>query len=84
MSSTTTRVTRRTALRQAVGAAFALESVTVFDVYAGTGLPPGKKSVAYSLVFRAADRTLTDAEVNAVFQKIKDEVVAKTGCSIRK
>jgi phenylalanyl-tRNA synthetase beta chain len=70
--------------RAAVGAAFALESVTVFDVYAGTGLPPGKKSLAYSLVFRAADRTLTDAEVNAVFQKIQDEVVAKTGCTIRK
>jgi phenylalanyl-tRNA synthetase beta chain len=70
--------------RAAVGTAFALESITVFDVYSGAGLPPGKKSLAYSLVFRAADRTLTDAEVNPVFQKIQDEIVAKTGCSIRK
>jgi phenylalanyl-tRNA synthetase beta chain len=70
--------------RAAVGSAFALESVDIFDVYQGSGLPEGKKSLAFSLVFRAADRTLTDGEVNAVFQKIQDELVKSTPYQIRK
>ena len=78
---------RRTLLRVAASAAgtgFAVEQVTVFDVYAGTGLPPGKKSLAFSLVFRAADRTLTDDEVNAAFAKIQEQVSAGTGWTIRR
>jgi len=67
-----------------VGNAFALEGVNVFDVYQGKGLPDGTKSLAYSLVFRAADRTLTDDEVNAVFTKIQDDLVKATGYQIRK
>jgi len=70
--------------RAAAGAAFALENATVFDVYQGAGLPEGKKSLAFSLVFRAADRTLTDQEVSAVFQKIQDELVKMTPYQIRK
>ncbi len=70
--------------RAAVGNAFALEAVNVFDVYQGKGLPEGTKSLAYSLVFRATDRTLTDDEVNAVFTKIQDDLVKATGWSIRK
>lgn len=70
--------------RAAVGQAFALESVGAFDVYQGKGLPEGKKSIAFSLVFRAADRTLTDDEVNAVFQKVQDELVKTTSYQIRK
>lgn len=48
------------AIEQAAGAI--LESVKLFDVYKGKGIPEGKKSVAYSLSMRAADRTLTDDE----------------------
>lgn len=70
--------------RAAAGGRFALESVAVFDVYQGTGLPEGKKSLAFNLVFRAPDRTLTDEEVNPVFQKIQDDLVAATGYGIRK
>ncbi|MGA3007039.1 MAG: phenylalanine--tRNA ligase subunit beta [Opitutaceae bacterium] len=70
--------------RAAAGGAFAVESVNVFDVYRGEGLPEGRKSLAFSLVFRAADRTLTDAEVNAVFQKIQDDIVKSTPYQIRK
>ena len=70
--------------RAAVGNAFVLEGVTVFDVYQGKGLPEGTKSLAFSLVFRAPDRTLTDDEVNAVFTKIQDDVVATSGYLIRK
>ncbi len=70
--------------RAAVGNAFALESVAVFDVYQGQGLADGKKSLAFNLVFRATDRTLIDDEVNAAFQKLQDELVKTTSYTIRK
>ena len=70
--------------RAAAGNAFTVESVTVFDLYTGKGLPEGKKSLAFSLVFRANDRTLTDDEVNAVFQKIQDTLTESTNYQIRK
>jgi phenylalanyl-tRNA synthetase beta chain len=70
--------------RTAAGNAFAVESVTVFDVYQGAGLPEGSKSLAFNLRFRSAERTLTDDEVNAVFQKIQDDVVQSTAWQIRK
>ncbi|MBD4386034.1 hypothetical protein GUH10_30130, partial [Xanthomonas citri pv. citri] len=46
------------------GAGELLESADVFDVYAGTGIPEGKKSVAIALRFRAPDRTLTADEAS--------------------
>jgi len=70
--------------RGALGSAFTLESVEAFDVYQGKGLPEGKKSLAFSLVFRSADHTLTDEEVNAVFQKVQEEVAKSTTWQIRK
>ncbi len=70
--------------RAAVGTAFTLEAVEVFDVYQGTGLPEGRKSLAFSLVFRSPERTLVDDEVNAVLQKIQDEVTRSTSWQIRK
>jgi phenylalanyl-tRNA synthetase beta chain len=72
------------AARTAAGNAFAVEKVGVFDVYRGTGLPPGRKSLAFGLVYRAADRTLTDDEVNVAFQKLQDEVAKTPGWQIRK
>lgn len=70
--------------RAAIGNTFALERVQVFDVYRGPGLPEGRKSLAFTLAFRASDRTLRDDEVNAAFQKIQDELVKASGWSIRK
>ena len=70
--------------RAVVGNAFAVETVTVFDVYRGKGVPEHQKSIAFSLVFRSGERTLTDEEVNAVFQKIQDELVTATGYTVRK
>jgi phenylalanyl-tRNA synthetase beta chain len=70
--------------RAAVGNAFALERVEIFDVYRGAGLPEGQKSLAFSLVFRAVDRTLTDAEVNAACLKVQEEVARTTPWLIRK
>ena len=63
--------------------AFAVEAVEVFDVYRGTGLPEGKKSLAFALSFRSAERTLTDDEVNAVFTKIQQGVVVDGSVSVR-
>jgi phenylalanyl-tRNA synthetase beta chain len=72
------------AARAAVGHAFSLESVTVFDVYQGQGLPEGKKSLAFGLVFRSAERTLTDDEVNGVFAQIQTAIENTSGWAVRK
>lgn len=63
---------------------FDCESVRIFDVYQGKGLPEGKKSLALSMSFRAADRTLTDKEVNAAFEGIQKLITEKTDYQIRK
>jgi phenylalanyl-tRNA synthetase beta chain len=63
--------------------AMTVDPVTLFDLYSGKGLPEGKKSVGFSLVFRAANRTLTDQEVNAVFQRIQDELRNTTPFQVR-
>jgi phenylalanyl-tRNA synthetase beta chain len=47
-----------------------LESVELFDVFRGKNVPAGQKSVAYAFTYRAADKTLTDAEVNAAQDKL--------------
>lgn len=70
--------------RAATGGKFAVEHIAPFDVYQGDGLPAGKKSLAFSLAFRASDRTLTDEEVNAAMLQVQEKIVADTGWSIRK
>jgi phenylalanyl-tRNA synthetase beta chain len=47
-----------------------LESVELFDVFRGKNIPPGQKSLAYAFTYRHAERTLTDAEVNAAHEKL--------------
>lgn len=59
-----------------------LESYKLFDVYEGEQVAPGKKSVAYSLVFRDKTRTLSDADVNPAVDKILEEL-KKIGIEIR-
>jgi phenylalanyl-tRNA synthetase beta chain len=60
-----------------------LERVALFDIFRGGSIPTGKKSMAYSLTFRAADRTLTDAEVNEAHERIKRQLQEKLRCEIR-
>jgi phenylalanyl-tRNA synthetase beta chain len=67
-----------------LGGGFALESIDIFDLYEGEGLPPGKKSLAFSLVFRSDSRTLTDDEVNGVLAAIKAELEGTTAYQLRK
>ena len=47
-----------------------LEKVELFDIFRGKNVPEGQKSLAYAFTYRAADRTLTDAEVNASHDKV--------------
>ncbi len=60
-----------------------LERVKLFDVYKGEQVGKGLKSVAYSIRFRAADRTLTDDEVNKPVDKILSELKDKLGAVLR-
>lgn len=55
-------------IRKAAGKT--LESLTLFDVYTGEHMAAGKKSLAYNLVLRASDRTLTDEEAEATVKKV--------------
>lgn len=79
----TARSVLEKAARQSVSNTFALEEVRVFDVYSGTGLPEGKKSIAFGLRFRASDRTLTDDEVNKVFADVQKRIVSGGAYTIR-
>jgi phenylalanyl-tRNA synthetase beta chain len=62
---------------------FGVEETRVFDVYLGEGLPEGKKSIAFHLRYRAAERTLKDAEVNAAFESLQARLQAKTAYAVR-
>jgi len=67
-------------IRDAVGSI--LEQVNLFDVYRGNQVPEGKKSVAYALVLRAADRTLTVEECDKAIEKVLKNL-AKHGITLR-
>lgn len=60
-----------------------LADVRLFDVYRGPQLPSGQKSLAFSLVFQATDRTLTDAEVEAEKRRIVEAVARRLGARLR-
>jgi len=60
-----------------------LTDARIFDVYTGTGMQPGMKSVAMSLQFRAEDRTLTDTEVDACFNAALAALGKKFGAVLR-
>ncbi|MBK8478530.1 MAG: phenylalanine--tRNA ligase subunit beta [Opitutaceae bacterium] len=83
-AETVRRDVAKAARAAVVAGKFVLENVRLFDVYRGTGLPEGKKSFAFSLVYRAEDRTLTDDEVNVAFQKTQDELAKNAAYAIRK
>ena len=59
-----------------------LESVKLFDVYTGAQVPDGFVSLAFALVFRAADKTLSDDEIDAKINKII-KALAEIGAEIR-
>jgi len=60
-----------------------LERVALFDLYQGPQVPAGKKSLAYTLRFRAPDRTLTDAEADDAMSRIVGAVRSRFGAQVR-
>jgi phenylalanyl-tRNA synthetase beta chain len=60
-----------------------ITNVTVFDVYEGTGIEPGKKSIAITVTLQPRDKTMTDAEIEAVAAKIVAEVGKRTDGVLR-
>ena len=60
-----------------------LRQVKLFDVYRGVGVPEGKKSLAFSLELRADDRTLTDADSEAVTAKVLSALAEKLNSVLR-
>ena len=57
--------------------------MTLFDIYEGSQIPEGHKSMAYSLSYRADDRTLKDEEVNKAHQRIIDLLEKELGAKLR-
>ncbi|MEX2407028.1 MAG: phenylalanine--tRNA ligase subunit beta [Actinomycetota bacterium] len=60
-----------------------LGSCLLFDVHSGPPLPEGKKSLAFSVDFRAPDRTLTDAEANEAVAAIASRLALEFGAQLR-
>ena len=60
-----------------------LRGVKLFDIYRGTGVPQGKKSMAFSLELRADDRTLTDTDSEGVVSKVLAELKEKLDATLR-
>jgi phenylalanyl-tRNA synthetase beta chain len=60
-----------------------LDRLVLFDVFEGPPLPEGKKSLAFALDFRAADRTLTDQEAEELVGRIAGRLVADLGVELR-
>ncbi|SJZ82056.1 phenylalanyl-tRNA synthetase beta subunit [Enhydrobacter aerosaccus] len=60
-----------------------IAAARVFDVYAGKGVPEGKKSLAIAVTLQPMERTLTDAEIEAVCNKIVAQVAKATGATLR-
>jgi phenylalanyl-tRNA synthetase beta chain len=57
--------------------------ILLFDLYQVKQIEPGRKSMAFSLAYRAADRTLTDAEVSGIHQKVVEGLKGKLQAHIR-
>ncbi len=60
-----------------------ITGVTVFDVYEGHGIDPGKKSIAIAVTLQPREKTMTDQEIEAVAAKIVAEVGKRTGGALR-
>jgi len=60
-----------------------LETVELFDVFRGKNVPVGQKSMAYAFTYRQAERTLTDAEVNAAHDKLVAHLQQRLGAIVR-
>ena len=60
-----------------------IKKVTTFDIFEGQNIPEGKKSIAINVLMQAADKTLTEKDLDQVSEKIISTVKEKTGATIR-
>jgi len=60
-----------------------LVELQIFDVYKGGQIPSDSKSIAFSLTFQAMDRTLTDKEINEIFDRIQNSLGVHFGATLR-
>ena len=60
-----------------------LRNIRLFDIYRGTGIADGKKSLAFSLELRADDRTLTDTDSEQVVNKVLTALASELGAVLR-
>jgi phenylalanyl-tRNA synthetase beta chain len=60
-----------------------LDSVELFDEYRGDNVPAGQRSLAFRLIYRSGDRTLSETDVEPAQQKVRDVLVEKFGVSLR-
>ncbi len=65
------------------GKARDVEEVILFDIYRGANIPEGKKSVAVRIRYRSAEKTLTDAEISKIHEKILASLKKQIGAEIR-
>jgi len=69
------------AMKQAAGSL--LDSVELFDEYRGDNVPAGQRSLAFRLIYRSGNRTLSETDVEPAQQKVRDILVEKFGVSLR-
>ncbi|MBD0311126.1 MAG: phenylalanine--tRNA ligase subunit beta, partial [Microcoleus sp. T1-bin1] len=74
-------VEMQSAMKKAAGSL--LDSVELFDEYRGDNVPAGQRSLAFRLIYRAGDRTLSESDVEPAQQKVRDVLVEKFGVSLR-
>ena len=60
-----------------------VESYKLFDVYKGSQIEEGYKSIAYSITYRSIEKTLTDEDVAKVHDKILNELSEKLNANLR-
>jgi phenylalanyl-tRNA synthetase beta chain len=61
----------------------AIEETSVFDLYKGKGIAEGKKSLAFNIRYRSAQKTFTDEEVEVMHKGLVDDLIKKTGAEVR-
>lgn len=60
-----------------------IEDIFIFDVYQGEGIPKQNKSIAFRIIYRAYDRTLTTEEVESIHNQLIEKIIAETGATVR-
>jgi len=60
-----------------------LESVELFDQYLGESVPEGQRSLAFRLIYRAGDRTLTEDDIESVHQQVREALTEKFQVTLR-